>query len=51
MMIDVLKMVAQVSISPILAAGLIVLYVMATIGEGCAFLIRYMQNKKIIREE
>lgn len=48
---NVLKMVFQVSVSPILAAGMIVLYVVATIGEGCAFVIRYMQNKKIIREE
>ncbi len=48
---NVLKMVLQVSVSPVLAAGLIVLYVVATIGEGCAFVIRYMQNKKIIREE
>lgn len=48
---DVLKMVLQVSVSPVLATGLIVLYVAATIGEGCAFVIRYMQNKKIIREE
>ena len=48
---DVLKMVFQVSVSPVLAAGLIVIYVVATIGEVCAFVIGYMQNKKIIREE
>ena len=50
-MMKILKMILQVSLSPTLAAGLLVLYVIATIGEGCSMAIKYLQNKKVIREE